>query len=474
MKLSSIKARVTALTIMLVGVLWLVAAAMTWFEARHEAEEVFDAHLAQSAALLIAQTDLDIEEDHLLEDDHVLPAHRYAMRVAFQVWVGDRLQLHSANAPDVRLSGTTAGFSNNVIDGVEWRVFSSWNRKHQRLDDEDDEDDEEDHEFRHGKPDFATLVQVGELMSARKELADTIAAGLLYPLFWALPLLAVLIWLAVWRGVRPLDLVSVELERRSASHLDPLPVDALPAEVKPLVERLNALFHRVEQTFEQERRFTADAAHELRTPLAGIRAQAQVGTSLDNAEARNKAFASVIEGCDRMTHLVEQLLVLARVDAAQATDFARIELGLLVRDTVAQSVPVALVKGVEIEVDAENEVWFMGNETWFAVLVRNLVENAIRYSPEGTCVRVRVFAVSGGGQLCVEDQGPGVPTGQIAMLGQRFHRVLGSDAPGSGLGLSIVRRIAMLHGAAVEFSTGAEGRGLRVDVKLAAPSFSPQ
>lgn len=445
----SLKARLAGLTALVVGVVWLAAAGFTWFEARHEAEEVFDAHLVQAASLLIAQTALELEDEEELEDSHAPTLHKYARQVAFQVWSKGRLQVHSPNAPATPLSDVEAGFSERPVGGEAWRVFSAWNDRQK------------------------VLVQVGERLSAREALAREIAAGLLKPLMLALPLLAVLIWVAVGRAVAPLEAAARELAERSPGRLDPLPADGLPAEARPLVDRLNALFVRVAQSIESERRFTADAAHELRTPLAALRAQAQVAAAAGEDAVRRRALDAVLEGCDRMTRLIGQLLVLARIDAMLPTTLPAIDLARLAQETLAGIAAQAVARRVEIELAAPGALSVRGNADWLAILLRNLVDNAVRHSPPGGRVRVVLAApADGGAELTVSDEGPGVPEAERANLGRRFHRVLAptpeGEPPGSGLGLSIVGRIAELHGGRVSYESAEGGSGLRVRVRLPA------
>ncbi|MEN3372225.1 ATP-binding protein [Dechloromonas sp. ZS-1] len=449
---ASLKVRLTLAVSVLVGLLWLIAAGATWLEARHEAEELFDAHLIQAASLLIAQTngELDDEDDDSFEESHAPELHRYARRVAFQVWLDDRLRLHSANAPDTPLSAKREGLSDSVVDGERWRVFSAWNDRRQ------------------------VLVQVGERIGARDHMARAVAGGLLKPLLIALPLVALFIWLAVRHGVRPLERVAAEVEQRSPEHLAQLPTNDLPSEVLPLVERLNTLFGRVARSFEQERRFTADAAHELRTPLAGLRAQAQVALGATEDAARRHALANVLQGCDRMTHLVEQLLLLARVDATGPGDLVELDFAELVREVVGQLVTQAINKDIDIELAAEAGGALRGNSAWLSILVRNLVDNAIRYTPRNGRIRVVIEPVNAAVSLVVEDDGPGVTEEELSRLGQRFWRSQesgqnSSAAGGSGLGLSIVRRIAELHGGWVKYSSNKAsptGSGMRIQVKF--------
>lgn len=457
-RLASLQARVTALTLLVVGVIWLAAAAVTWFEARHEAEEVFDAHLAQAASLLMAQTAHepgDAPEGGTTRDEHAPTLHRYARKVAFQIWVGPDLRLHSQNAPAEPLSEGTTGFSTRVIRGEHWRVFAARDPRQDRW------------------------VHVGERAEARHDLTEEIAGGLLRPLLIALPLLALLLGFAVRRAVSPLNAAAAELAHRSPTHLAPVSADAAPTEVRPLLDRLNELFERVRHSIEHERRFTADAAHELRTPLAGLRAQAQVaamprasntGGALDET-ARRKALAAVVEGCDRMTRVIDQLLTLSRVDAVTLAPPPEIDLTPVLRETLAELVPRALARGVEIELTAPERVPIRGHGPWLGILVRNVVENAVRYSPPAGLVRVVVETdAAGRATIEVTDDGPGVPAHELPMLGERFHRVPGvtsaDGSEGSGLGLSICRRIVALHGGRMAFHSGPDGRGLRVRIAI--------
>lgn len=443
----SLKLRITLLASLLAGLLWLLAALWTWTQARHEAEELFDAHLVQAASLLIAQTGMELEheDDEAFAATHAPQLHRHSRRVAFQVWSGRQLRLHSANAPASPLSSVEEGLSDSLVDGEPWRVYSTWNERRQ------------------------ALVQVGERAAARQEMARAVAAGLLRPLLVALPLLALLIWLAVRQGMRPLERVTREVEQRSPEHLAALATAGLPSEVRPLVERINGLFGRVEQSLEQERRFTADAAHELRTPLAGLRAQAQVALGAGDQAARRHALEQLLQGCDRTTHLVEQLLLLARVDAARPAEFGEVSLAAIAREVIGRLAPAAVAKAIDLELHSDDPASLPGNPAWLAVLVRNLADNAIRYSPPGGQVAVAIRRDGDAITLQVDDRGPGVAADQLACLGRRFWRSLESGQPaatGSGLGLSIVERIVALHGGQLNFANRQGGSGLSVSVRL--------
>jgi two-component system sensor histidine kinase QseC len=424
-----------------VVVVWLVTAALSYRDARRQIDELLDAHLAQAAALLVAQASHELEE---IETEHSPELAPYGHRVAFQVWErGTRLRVHSADAPNARLSPATEGFSDADVEGRRWRVFSTWAHK-RRL-----------------------LIQVGEERAARDRLAAAIATNLLRPLVLALPLLGLLVWLAVRWGTRPLAVLRAQVVQRDPDNLAPLEVADPPAEVAPLVESLNRLLARVRASIEGERRFTADAAHELRTPIAAVRAHAEVARAATAEGERRAAADSILAGCDRAAHAIDQLLTLARLDPADAGGRREAcDLREVARQVLADLAPVALARGIEVELAAGPPVVMAGSPGLLAILVRNLVDNAVRYSPAGASARVDVARAGAVARLVVTDQGPGVAPADRPALGQRFRRLGASRETGSGLGLSIVARIAELHRATVHFRDGPGGRGLCVVVEF--------
>ena len=214
-----------------------------------------------------------------------------------------------------------------------------------------------------------------------------------------------------------------------------------------------------------ERQFTADAAHELRTPIAAIRAQAQVALGEADEARRRHALQATLQGCDRAARLIEQLLTLSRLEVGSTPPMAALDLVALVRAVVAEVAPQALHKHQTIELDAADACPVKGDATLLGVLVRNLVDNAVRYSPAQASVRIAVTAGQGAVRLTVEDSGPGISDADLRRLGERFFRVLGSGEGGSGLGWSIVRRIATAHQAALHAGRSAALGGLRVEVQ---------
>lgn len=453
-RLRSLQARLLALLLVMISVVWVSAAALTWVDTRDELDELLDAHLAQSAALLVAQQEVGEHRDDGArsrgrrideeEDDHpgAPTLHKYATRVAFQVFHEDQLTLHSSNAPEAPMSTKARGFATvRFPDGQAWRVFGA----------QGNEGD--------------VQVFVGERIKSRQSILWAVLQGVLQPLLWALPVLAVLGWLAVRQGLKPLRSLSQALSRRQPQALEPLAMTDTPTDIAPVVQSLNALFERMGGVLDAERRFTADAAHELRTPIAAIRAQAQValGAGDDDAQ-RAQALRQTLEGCDRATHLVTQLLTLSRLEAAGGQAVAGVvNLTAITQRTAAHLAPLALGRSQTLELDAPQPALITADDTLTGVLVRNLLDNALRYSPDGARVSLSVSVAKGHVVLQVDDSGPGLPEAERARLGERFFRSLGTAQSGSGLGWSIVRRIAQVYQAQVHTGVSALG-GLSVTV----------
>jgi two-component system sensor histidine kinase QseC len=308
------------------------------------------------------------------------------------------------------------------------------------------------------------LVHVAELTKDLDELTRDIAGNLLKPLLFSLPLLAFLLWFTVTRSLRPLDRLAVEVAQREPDNLAPLNAGTAPREVLPLIERLNRLFVRIDESLQKERRFTADAAHELRTPVAGIKAQAQVARAASSDSERTRALDNAILGCDRAAHLIDQLLTLARIDTLNDETTEPCRLRSIAAEVIATLAPTALEKDVRFELVEGEEVSVRGNPALLRILFRNLIDNAVRHTPPGTSVRVDVTEKQGQISLSVSDNGPGIPTSELERLGERFYRPLGTSASGSGLGLSIVKRIAEIHTASLQLASIDSGSGLTATV----------
>ncbi len=449
----SLQGRLLVLVLGGLMAVWGLTAAMTWQDARHELDELLDSHLAQAAAILVVRQSGDLEGG-----DHRVTApslHRYAPKVAFQVFHEGREVLRSANAPTqpmVAASGPLeTGFRTVRLEGTQWRVFTTQGAERD------------------------VRVAVGEALDSRQSILWAVLRGTLGPLAAALPLLALAAWWAVRQGVAPLRALGRTLAARQPNALAPVALADAPSEMAPMLAELNGLFERIGALMASERRFTADAAHELRTPIAAIRAQAQVALGEADAALRRHALQATLAGCDRATRVVEQLLTLARLEAAEAGSGAPataaalaalpVDLAPLARRVVAELAPQALAKGQALELLAEGAHPVRGDATLLAVLLRNLVDNAVRYSPQGASVRVALARQpDGGSALVVEDSGPGLGEAELQRLGERFFRVTGTGEAGSGLGWSIVRRIAAVQQARLAVQRSAALGGLCVQL----------
>ena len=298
----------------------------------------------------------------------------------------------------------------------------------------------------------------------REEVAAEIAGQLLKPMLFALPALAVLLVIAIGFALAPLRQLARGVAARAPDRLDPLPVETLPAEVAPLVTRLNSLFADIVRALDNERRFTADAAHELRTPLAALKAQAQVALASVDAAEKQRALTQILVGCDRATHLVAQLLTLARLDADSLHPMQEVALRPIAEEVLAMSAGEAIERDCEL-VLRDGDFHVRGDALLLQILLRNLVDNALRHSG-GTRIEVSMAQHDARAVLTVSDNGHGIPADEREWVQRRFSRSASVGSPGSGLGLSIVRRITELHGGTLEIGPPASGHGVSLLVHL--------
>lgn len=272
----------------------------------------------------------------------------------------------------------------------------------------------------------------------------------------SLPFLAIIIWIIVSRGLAPLNRAATEISNRAPTQLTPVDLDKIPAEIKPLIQELNDLFERLAETLEREKRFASDAAHELRTPLAILSTQTQIAIRAKTDEDRYEALAKIVSGVRRSGHIIHQLLTLSRMVPQASVEAPVIfNLGEPALEMVAELVPQALTKEIEIELDAPEPTYIKGNSVAISILLRNLIDNAMRYSPEEGLVIVstRNLTEQNKVQLIVRDTGPGIPEELRERVFERFFRALGNKAAGSGLGLGIVKQIVKLHRGKITLRT---------------------
>ena len=368
----------------------------------------------------------------------------YLDRFNFQVWnANDKLLLHSAGNPLIDNPYNTQGFSDLIIDNEKWRTFTTYNPKAK----------------------FHTIL--AEKYETRFELGHRIALDELYIIFLTFPISGLLIWIVIGKGLKSLDGVAKEIADRKANNLDPLIVKKSPKEVKPLIDELNMLLQRLKDGFERETRFAADAAHELRTPLAALKAQAQVALNTSDINEKNAALQKVIASVNRNTHVVQQLLTLSKLAPEDSinSNWQPINLNTIAKEVIAILVPNAIEYNVELEfIGTPDLECFMGNPTSIEVLIKNLVDNAIHYCNEAGHVTIKTYQDENHVILEVADNGPGIPEELRERVFERFYRALGNKKSGSGLGLAIVQEITSMHNAKIELDSPSQGRGLIIRV----------
>jgi len=324
------------------------------------------------------------------------------------------------------------------------------------------------------------LIQVAETLEKRSTLATEIIKGVMVPQFIILPLAVLLVWLALVRGIRPLNRLEQRIRARKPNDLSPLDDSYVPQEVAPLVQSINDLLERLTLSLTTQRRFLADAAHQLKTPLAGLRMQADLAQRERNPQELLLALMQIARSSVRATHTVNQLLALAKAESTGRTlPTLKVDLAKVTVDVMQDCVPRAIEKGIDIGYEGPDTVpaacLMEGNETLLRELVRNLADNAINYTPAGGVVTIRLLVdpFSHVMVLQVEDNGPGIPADERSLVLQPFYRTLGTNVDGSGLGLAIVQEIAQQMGAVIEMSDATPNKkppGLLVTVRFPSPA----
>jgi two-component system sensor histidine kinase QseC len=481
----SIRRRLLISLITTIVILWVISAYFVYLAAYHEVEEIYDATLAQQSRILATLMVHEVEEDkearadlkklveelgesyvtdsaafkHFIdefmadesesESDYLtllpregISGHRYEAKLAFLITGVDGRTYLRSNLP-VMFKSFTRGYNNQTIDGKLWRMYGF---------------EEPSGQFR---------VQAGELMSVREETVTEIVFNSLWPIIIALPMIGLVIWLVVGRGLKPLRIIADKVKNRDPKSLDSISIQDVPHEVVPMVSSLNSLFHRVQSVLENERRFTADAAHELRTPLAALKTLAQAKLLSDESNGHGDFLGHVIRGVDRATHLLEQLLTLARLDShtMESSHLKEVDLHAETIGVLVSLGTMALEKGIEFAYEGEEQsVVIVGYVPGIQILLRNLIDNAIRYTPENGEVSVKLHEHDSEILLIVTDTGPGIPEEDQQGLYQRFRRGADVNTQGSGLGLSIVKRIVDLHHGSIEMTNRSDRKGLILTV----------
>ncbi|WP_373973698.1 ATP-binding protein [Chitinibacter sp. SCUT-21] len=424
----SLQSRLTVLILLATLLAWGVFSAVLLYEARKETTELLDKQLSAYTQMLW---------QNLGDEDDLNPApaeknHQH-VRLAFTLYYGNGTLQASNISPTFPFQAGAAPQMRNIrLGDQEWRICIRQDQQRQLI--------------------------VGEPVYNHRKIANEMAEHLGETAAYALLVLLPLLLLAISRGLRPLQWVDRELAQRAPNNLSPLDIN-VPCEIEPLRQRLNDLFAQLTDTMARERRFTADAAHELRTPLAGLRVQIELAQHSPREQTRQKSLQRALEGVDRTTRLVAQLLEMSRLEHGEAPVMAPVDLAALAQTALDEAGLPSQAPHLVLEQPAI----IMGHALLLQLLLRNLLDNARRYAGEQAMIGVAVV----GERIVVFDDGPGVSEETLARLGERFYRPAGQKELGAGLGLSIVLRIAQLHLATVEFANRPEG-GFQVGIQFKA------
>jgi two-component system sensor histidine kinase QseC len=456
----SLQRRLLLYLLICAPLVWGVALYESIKQARYEVNEMYDAELIRLARQIQATLRSDAYMSSLSQP---LPARGSAESgtadvsdLALAVWdssgslvLSDNEGVQLTHYPDA------VGFRNESLRGKPWRIYYLQSAS------------------------GAWLVAAGQRIKERDELVYSVTASQITPWILVLPALLIAMALAVRRALAPVRDLTTELQGRDATDLRLIPNSLAPTELKPLVRAMNGLFQRIEETLARERRFTADAAHELRTPLAVLRAQWDVVRRSAGGVERDQAEAKLSSGMDRLDRLVTQMLALSHLESAVASTgqlsmTTPVRWPEVVEQAISDCLPVAERRHIELACEWPPEhiepMPLNGDANLLNVLLRNLLDNAVRYAPTGSLVTLRVLS----DRLEVDNDGEPLPATQIARMGERFYRPEGQQEFGSGLGVSIVQRIAALHGLAVVFGVRPDGSGVQVTLrKISRPAPAP-
>jgi signal transduction histidine kinase len=430
--MKSIRARLLIALIILVALISLLAAGVTYRRVLDETSTLFDYQLRQMALSLRGQVSLAPRIE--------LPPDQGDTDFVIQIWdlFGARTYLSRRGLP--MINQTVLGYADLSLRGEAWRAY--------------------------GLQTAEGVIQIAQPVRVREELARAAAERVVIPLILLLPIMVAAVAWIVNRGLLPLRYVTAEVQRRDVRSLRPLGSENLPREIEPLVGELNRLLARLQKAFDDQRAFIGDAAHELRSPLTVLRLQLQLLDRAPDESARSEARGRLGASVERAIHLVEQLLTLARSDPqATAGDFESIDLSAAAAQGITDTHDLAIARNIDLSLDAMPGILVRGDGEALRTLVRNLVDNAVRYTPPGGSVQVRCRIAAEGALLEVTDSGPGIAAADRERVFDRFYRRAAAQESGTGLGLAIVKAIAERHNARILLDE-APGGGLRVAVSF--------
>ncbi len=409
-----------------------VAALRGYQSSMNEAEVLFDNELLDLSRLV---ANLDFTK---IPDDF-----RLGNNLAFQVWQNDELLGTSLHAPDVPINAFLPGFDFANFDGFRWRTYTRYQ----------------------AQDNFWIIV--AERTDLRFILAENVVLESITPILIGIPLIGLLIWLVVSHGLRPLKLLSTELRNKDVNDLSPIDAQRSARELHQVIHSLNGLFQRLDESLEREKRFSADAAHELRTPISALKIQ--LHNLQQEIDDKGESFLALQQGVDRMQHLIEQLLSLYRMTPEQFRDNCEvIDLNHLAKDIIAQQYSLFESKQQKLEIEQEaGKAQIVGEKFALQTMLSNLLSNASKYSPVKGTIRVRIYHEDTRVCLEIEDNGPGIPEQERKHVFERFYRTNqheNSQVPGCGLGLTIVKHVADLHHAQLFLQTSDFESGVKFKV----------
>ena len=433
--LSSLRARLLVFVLLAILATAVLQAVLAYRAARAEADQIFDYHMQQTALSLRAGLPQAMATGVI-----PVPSEEQDFDFVLQIWTLDGVRVFESAARAELPQRAVLGFDDVGAHGTRYRVYSLQAR--------------------------SLVIQVAQDMSVRQRMAGSLALRTALPILLLAPLLMLLVGWVVSRSLAPVARVQRQVAQRQADDLTEVAETGLPDEVRPLVQELNGLLRRVALAFDTQQRFVADAAHELRSPLAALKLQVQGLQRAPDEAARERALERLGSGIDRATRLIEQLLVLARQQASAASGVPPepVSLDDLLRSAVSDMAPTAQSRGIDIGLAQADAGQVNGHAEALRILARNLLENAVKYTPSGGRVDAALRAEAGTLVLSVEDSGPGIPEAERARVLDRFVRLPGTPSTGSGLGLAIVKAVADLHGATLRLDASPALGGLRVRV----------
>ena len=439
--MNSIRIRLFLILMLATGAVWLSAFLWIQQSTRADVTRVLDARLAEAGQMvssLISDQRIDVARAATIVTDigdtEKLPGGDYSHRLSCQIWsLEGALVGRSGSAPKGQLSAQDTGFTDSIVDGEEWRVYSVVNE------------------------DLGVRVMVGDSQTVRDRLVRDVTTGLIVPVLVILPLLAGLIWISLQRGLLPLERLAQGLSQRTAENLSPITDNQLPLEIRPVGAALNGLFARVSAARDREKVFTYFAAHELKTPLAGIKTQAQVALKAPDDATRTAALKRIQNGVDRTDRMVRQLLSLAMVDRAETELHDPVHILPTLRDVVNDLSRPASEKDLKVRLPDTQAVLENSNPILMAVALRNVIENAISAAPEQS--EIDIFVETTSDHLCilVMDRGPGIAETDRSKITDRFFHGTGVTTNGSGLGLAIVETAVKRLGGSLRFAPRKDG-----------------